>query len=141
MAQHAMRPNELTDADFEAALERGRRETERDGARTVRYDIGTDAIAITVNNGVAVTIPRALMPGLERATPEQLKNVELSPSRTGIRFRELDEDYTISALLRRVLGLNEQQRAAGSVTSEAKRTAAAANGAQGGRPRKTASAG
>jgi hypothetical protein len=55
---------------------------------------------------------------------------------TSISFLRLDADYSVPGLIRHVLGLNEQQRAAGSVTSAAKRAAAALNGRRGGRPRK-----
>jgi hypothetical protein len=52
---------------------------------------------------------------------------------TSLRFEALDADYAVQGLLRKVMGLNEQQRAAGAATSEAKRAAAVANGKRGGR--------
>lgn len=135
MARTVARPNP-NDAELDAALERGREEIAQHGARAVRYDADTDEVAITVKSGATVAIPRALIPGLEKARPQQLADVHLSPSRTTIMFDELDEDYAVRGLIRRVLGLNEQQRTAGAVTSPAKRAAAAKNGARGGRPRK-----
>ena len=125
-----------TDAELEAALARGREEAGRDGVRHVRYDAASDRIEISINDDATVTIARKAIPGLENATPKQLADIRLTPLRTSISFEQLDVDYAVQGLLRKVLGLNAQQRAAGSVTSPAKRLAAAANGAHGGRPRK-----
>jgi hypothetical protein len=125
-----------TDAELEAALARGHEEAARYGARSVRYDAASDRIEIGINENATVTIARSAIPGLEHATPKQLAHVRLTPLRTSITFEQLDVDHAVRGLVRKVLGLNEQQRAAGSVTSAAKRSAAAANGARGGRPRK-----
>jgi hypothetical protein len=127
---------ESTDAEMMAAAERGRVEMSRDGARSVQYDEAHDAVHIALNNGVTLSIPRAQIPGLENATRRELEQVELSPMTTTISFLRLDADYSVQGLIRHALGLNEQQRAAGSVTSPAKRAAAALNGRSGGRPRK-----
>ena len=132
----ARQHRESTDAEMTAAGIRGRVEMKRDGARSVRYDKGRDEIQITLNNGVTMSIPRAQIPGLENATGEDLEHVELSPMTTSISFERLDADYSVQGLIRQVLGLNEQQRVAGSVTSPAKRAAATLNGRRGGRPRK-----
>jgi hypothetical protein len=56
---------------------------------------------------------------------------------TSLMFDTLDADYAVQGLLRRVMGLNEQQRAAGAVTSPAKRVAAATIGKRGGRRKVT----
>jgi hypothetical protein len=119
-----------------AAAERGRLEMSRDGAKSVPYDQAHDAVEIGLNNGVMMSIPRAQIPGLEKATRRELEHVELSPMTTTISFLRLDADYSVQGLIRHALGLNEQQRAAGSATSPAKRAAAALNGRRGGRPRK-----
>jgi hypothetical protein len=119
-----------------AAAARGRMEMKRDGARSVRYDESRDELEVTLNSGVTVSIPRVKIPGLEKATREDLEQVELSPMTTSISFERLDADYSVQGLIREVLGLNEQQRVAGSVTSPAKRAAAAMNGRRGGRPPK-----
>jgi hypothetical protein len=111
-------------------------EMKRDGARSVRYDESDDELEVTLNNGVTVSIPRAKIPGLEKATREDLEQVDLSPMTTSISFERLDADYSVQGLIRQVLGLNEQQRVAGSVKSPAKRAAAAKNGQRGGRPLK-----
>jgi hypothetical protein len=108
----------------------------RGGACSVQYDEAHDAVQIALNSGVTMSIPRAQIPGLEKATRRELEQVELSPMTTSISFLRLDADYSVQGLIRQALGFNEQQRAAGSVTSPAKRAAAALNGRRGGRPRK-----
>jgi hypothetical protein len=127
-----------TDAELAAAAARGRVEKARHGARTVKYNRLADEIEIALNTGVVVRIPREIIPGLENANPKDLARVRLSPLRTSLRFDTLDADYAVHGLLRKVMGLNEQQRAAGTVTSAAKRAAAAANGKRGGRRKVTA---
>ncbi len=126
---------ESTDAEMNAAAARGRLEMQRDGARSVRYDESRDELQIALNTGVTMNIPRTRIPGLEKATRRELEQVELSPMTTTISFLRLDADYSVQGLIRQVLGLNEQQRAAGSVASPAKRAAAIQNGRRGGRPR------
>jgi hypothetical protein len=128
-----------TDAELAAAAARGRAEMARDGARNVKYNSRADEIEIALNTGVIVRIPREIIPGLENASPKDLARVRLSPLTTSLMFDTLDVDYAVQGLLRKILGLNEQQRAAGAVTSAAKRIAAAANGKRGGR-RKVVSA-
>ena len=131
------RHRQSTDAEMTAAAARGRMEMKRDGARSVRYNESRDVLEVALNSGVTVSIPRVKIPGLEKATREDLEQVDLSPMTTSISFERLDADYSVQGLIRQVLGLNEQQRVAGSVTSPAKRAAAAMNGRRGGRPPKT----
>lgn len=127
-----------TDAELNAAAAEGRVESARDGARAVKYIPRADELKISLHTGVVVRIPRRLIPGLESASPKELAQVRLSPLTTSLTFETLDADYAVQGLLRKVMGFNAQQKAAGSVTSEAKRAAAVANGKRGGR-RKTAS--
>lgn len=133
MAPVKRRFRRSTDAELAAAAARGRVEKALDGARTVKYNPRADEIEIALNTGVVVRIPREIIPGLENASQKDLARVRLSPLTTSLRFDNLDADYALHGLLRKVMGLNEQQRAAGAVTSEAKRAAAAANGKRGGR--------
>ena len=116
-----------------------RKKKRRDGARLVRYDRDQDELLIVLNSGNnKASIQRAQIPGLEEATPEQLADVVLSPMTTSITFPQLDADYAVQGLIRRVFGLNEQQRTAGAATSAAKKVASAENGKRGGRPTKIA---
>ena len=81
--------------------------------------------------------------GLEGATAAQLSDVELTPSGLGLHFEKLGADLWIPALLEGVFGSRQWMAArlgaqGGKSRSAPKRTAARANGALGGRPRKSA---
>jgi hypothetical protein len=90
-----------TDVQLAAASARGRVETERDGARSAVYDADRDEIQIVLKSGVSMSIPRKHIPGLENATTDQLRDVELSPMTTSISFPKLDADYSIRGLIRK----------------------------------------
>ncbi len=69
--------------------------------------------------------------------------MELTPSGLGLHFEKLDADLWIPSLLEGVFGSRKWMAArlgaqGGKARSLAKRTAARANGALGGRPRKSA---
>jgi hypothetical protein len=134
LKQKVKPPRASTDLELSAAFARGRVEMKRDGARSAVYNPKRDEVQIVLNSGVSMSIPRKQIPGLENAAVELLREVELSPMTTSISFPKLNADYSVHGLIRTVLGLNNQQRIAGSVTSPAKRAAAARNGLRGGRP-------
>jgi len=78
--------------------------------------------------------------GLEHATPAGLSTIEITPSGLGIHFPKLDADLYLPALLEGFLGSQKWMAArlgaaGGKSKSAAKRSAARANGALGGRPR------
>ena len=81
------------------------------------------------------------MQGLERATPSQLEEIEISPSGFGIYFPHLDADLYIPGLLEGFLGSRKWMAArlgqiGGQSKSKAKRTASRENGRLGGRPKR-----
>ncbi|MCF5706266.1 DUF2442 domain-containing protein [Pseudomonas syringae] len=93
-----------------------------------------------LNSGVELAIPPRLVEGMSEARPDQLDQIEVSPSGLGLHFPKLDADLYVPALLEGVLGsrswMARQLGAMGSsVMSEAKAKAARANGKKGGRPR------
>jgi hypothetical protein len=78
---------------------------------------------------------------LHRATPKQLRRIEITPSGLGIHFPDADADIYLPALLEGMLGSRRWMaarlgRTGGRSRSEAKAAAARANGELGGRPRK-----
>ena len=82
--------------------------------------------------------------GLEDATPSQLAEIEITPSGFGLYFPKLDEGIDVPNLLEGTTGSRNWMAArlgaqGGKSRSAPKRTAARANGALGGRPRKSAS--
>ena len=129
---------ELTDAQIEAANERGRivRETQPH-AEAVRYDARTRRVVVDLTNGATFAFPVALVEGLHDATPADIAEVEIIGRGFGLLWEALDLDYTVPGLVNGVFGTAKWMASqAGRATSPAKAAAARANGAKGGRPRK-----
>lgn len=129
---------ELTDAQIEAANERGRiaQQTEP-RATSARYDARAERIVVELTSGATFAFPPALVQGLCDATPDQLADIEVTPIGYGLHWPQLDEDYSVPGLMNGVFGTAKWMAArAGRATSPAKAAAARANGAKGGRPRK-----
>jgi hypothetical protein len=130
---------ELTDAQIAAANERGRivRETQPHAA-AARYDAKSDRVIVDLTNGATFAFPPRLVQGLNQATAEQLGEVEIIGAGYGLHWEALDLDYSVPGLVNGVFGTAKWMAArAGRTVSPAKAAAARANGAKGGRPRKT----
>jgi hypothetical protein len=130
---------ELTDAQIDAAAERGRiaRRTEPRAA-SARYDRRLGRVIVELTNGCTFTFPPRLAQGLESATADQLAAVEVLGVGYGLHWEALDVDLSIPGLLAGLFGTKAYMaRQAGRATSPAKAVAARANGAKGGRPRKS----
>lgn len=54
-------------------------------------------IVISMDSGVEVRFPVSQNPGLDPGTPQELRNVEISPF--GLRWPDLDEDLSFRGLL------------------------------------------
>ncbi len=133
---------ELTDAQIDAALERGREaRLQEPRANAARYDRWTSRIIVELTNGCTFAFPPKLAEGLASATEEQLAQVELLGAGTGLHWEALDADLYVPALLAGLFGTKAfLARQAGLSRSPAKAAAARSNGAKGGRPRKAARA-
>jgi len=130
---------EQSDITFLAAEERGRiaAQTEPRAARA-RYDRRRGRIVVALTNGCSFTFPPRLAQGLENASDEQLAAFEILGAGYGLHWESLDVDLSIPGLLAGLFGTQSYMaRRAGQARSEAKAAAARANGAKGGRPRKT----
>lgn len=131
---------ELTETEIDAALERGRvAQRHEPRAATARYDRRSDRVIVELTNGCAFAFPPKLAQGLERATEEQLSQVEILGAGSGLHWEALDADLSIAGLLAGLFGTRAYlAQQAGRVTSSAKAAAARTNGAKGGRPRRSA---
>ncbi|MEZ5838137.1 MAG: DUF2442 domain-containing protein [Geminicoccaceae bacterium] len=130
---------ELTDAEFAAAVERGRiaQQTEPRAA-SVRYNRKNGRIIVELTNGCTFAFPPHLAQGLETATDDELNTVEILGAGYGLHWEFLDVDLSVPGLMAGLFGTKAYMaRKAGQATSPAKAAAARANGAKGGRPRKT----
>ena len=133
---------ELTDAQFDAALERGRAaRVSEPRAASARYDRAAGRIVVELTNGCVFAFPPRLAQGLESATDDQLAQVEILGSGYGLHWEELDADLSVPGLLAGLFGTKSYMaRLAGQASSPAKAAAARRNGTKGGRPRKSANA-
>ena len=132
---------DITDAEIDKARRLGvalARSEPR--AASARYDPSTGRIAVELTNGSAFAFPARLGQGLEAATEDQLAQVVIRGAGYGLHWETLDVDLSIPGLAAGIFGTRAHMaRIAGRGTSPAKSAAARANGAKGGRPRKTAS--
>ena len=131
---------DLTDAEIEAALERGRiaQQTEPRAA-SARYDRKSGRIIVELTSGCTFAFPPRMAQGLETATDDELATVEILGAGYGLHWEALDADLSVPSLLAGLFGTKAYMaRRAGQATSPAKAAAARANGAKGGRPRKQA---
>lgn len=131
---------ELTDADIDAALHRGARaQAQEPRAVAARYDRSTGRVVVDLDNGCIFAFPPALAQGLDTASESQLEVVEILGRGYGLHWEALDVDLSLPGLMAGLFGTQAwMARRGGRVTSSAKAAASRANGAKGGRPKKTA---
>jgi hypothetical protein len=99
-------------------------------AVSARYDRRGGRVMITLNTGAVVGFPLGVLPGLEHATAEDLRRIEVEAGGYGLHVAALDADISVPSLLEDQLG-SPAMRIARSRTA-----ASRANGRLGGRPRK-----
>ena len=130
----------MTDADIDAASERGRIAVANEPrARVAYYDTDSQLIVVELINGASFSFPAALVKELTDATATQLAEVSILGVGFGLHWESLDLDLTVSGLLADLFATQSHlARKAGQATSPAKAAAARANGARGGRPRRSA---
>ncbi len=131
-----------TDAEIDAALARGKKFVETNPhAVSVEYAEDLHLLIVHLSNGLRLALPVENLQGLEKATPEQLRRPELHGLGFGFGFPDLDADFYVPALIEGVYGnrrwMAQLGRKGGAAKTEAKQKASRANGAKGGRPRKT----
>jgi hypothetical protein len=112
-------------------------------AHVARYDPKTGEVHVELTNGCRFAFPARLAEGLEKASDEDLADVEILGLGLGLHWERLDVDLSVPGLLAGLFGTKaymDRQRAAraGAATSAAKAAAARRNGAKGGRPHGTA---
>ena len=75
----------LTDAQIDAALARGQEARQREPrAAAARYDRQTGRVIVELTNGCTFAFPPRLAQGLEEASDDQLAQVEVLGSGTGL---------------------------------------------------------
>lgn len=103
-------------------------------AVAARYDRRLSRLLITLNNGAVVGFSLSVLPGLEAASPDDLRRIDVENGGYGLHVPSLDADISVPHLLQDQLGSTLMTRAA--VRARASRQ----NGKLGGRPRKSTAA-
>ena len=113
-------------------------------ARTVEHIPALNLLIVGLSNHRRLVLPIEDLQGLGNATHKQIQNYELLGRGTGIGFPDLDVDLYVPALIEGVYGnrrwMAQLGKKGGKAKTEAKRKAAKANGAKGGRPTRAAAA-
>jgi hypothetical protein len=110
--------------------------------RHARYDVRRDAIIAELSTGSILAVPRWIIPGFAGARQAALADLEITPGNEGLRSNSADDGVLLEQLV--VLAAGERTvgaigaRINASKKSAARATASRANGAKGGRPRKSA---
>ena len=108
-------------------------------AARATYRARDAALRIELTNGAVITLPVKLVPDLKRATPRDVRSVEVLGRGGGLHWESLDLDLSVPALVSSVFGgpewMAELGRVGGRRSSAAKAAAARRNGRKGGRPR------
>lgn len=73
-------------------------------AESAYYHQSSDRIVINLKSGATYSFPAALAQGLAGASPEDLAEVEVTPSGDGLHWEKLDADFSVPALLAGVFG-------------------------------------
>jgi hypothetical protein len=133
--------DEQLDREIEDARRQSRILDQREPrAVSARYNQRTRRIEVELADGCLFAFPVESAEGLQGASANQLRQIEIVGDGYALRWEELDADYTIAGLLAGRLGsrawMREHARRAGSAKSAAKARAARVNGRKGGRPRR-----
>lgn len=134
---------EVTEGEFEQAEERMQALRRAGHVVAAHYDRSSALVVATLDTGVAVSFPPAMVEGLAGMASDDLAEIEISPAGLGLHWPKLDADVYMPALLLGVFGskswmARQLGTAGGHARSAAKAAASRENGRKGGRPRKTA---
>ncbi len=96
---------QLTDAQIDAAAERGRIARRNEPrAASARYDRRLGRMIVELTNGCTFKFPPHLAQGLESATADQLAAVEVLGAGYGLHWEALDVDLSIPGSLAGLFG-------------------------------------
>jgi uncharacterized protein DUF2442 len=136
---------ELTREEFDAATARGEARMRGPRADGAHYDAGRDRVVVRLTTGVEFSFPPRDVQGLEHASADDLRAIEVESFGLGLHFPRLDADLYVPALLEGIFGSESWMAArlgaaGGRTRSSAKAAAARENGKRGGRPSKAIAA-
>ena len=96
--------DELSAEKFEAAKARGKVRMRGSRAESAHYDAGRNRVIVKLTTGVEIAFAPRAVEGLQDASPDDLKSIEVEAFGLGIHFPTLDVDLYVPALLKGVLG-------------------------------------
>ena len=128
-----------THDEYEVAAQAGARERSEYGATGVYYDSLARKVVISLPGDLQLSFPPYAVQGLDKASEDDLRSLELVDDGCGLRIDRLDVDVSIPGLLRGLNGSPKWMaahlgRAGGTASSPRKAEAARENGRRGGRP-------
>lgn len=131
-----------SDAEFRAAMDRGREMMEREPrAVSASYDRETGRMTVELANDCTFIFPAHLAEELQGADDESLSDVKMDGAGFNLHWPAIDADLNVPALVAGVFGsrawmAKERARMAGRSTTPIKAATSRVKGAKGSRPRK-----
>ena len=95
---------ELSEEEFAAAKARGEARMRGPRAESAHYDAGRNRVIVRLTTGVELGFAPRDVEGLQHASADDLKAIEVQGFGLGIHFPRLDADLYVPALLEGVLG-------------------------------------
>ena len=126
---------ELTPEGFAAAKAQGEARMQGPRAVSAHYNAGRNRVIVRLTTGVELGFAPRDVEGLQHASADDLKAIEVEAFGLGIHFPKLDADLYVPALLEGVLGSKRWMAARLGATEAA---ASRENGKQDDRPRRIA---
>lgn len=112
-------------------------------AKSARYSPTRRQVIVELTNGCSFIFPVDKTQGLAGASNKDLAAIKILGNGVGLHWEKLDADLSIASLVVGIFGshawMREIARRGGTASTPAKAAAARANGAKGGRPKKSAS--
>lgn len=106
----------------------------------VYYDQGSYRVVVILSNDTDFRFSPSSVQELAGASPDEIAQVEVSPSGRTLRWKKLDADLSLPGLMMGIFGtkmwMAHLGREGGQATSPVKAAAARLNGLKGGRPKK-----
>lgn len=134
----------ITDEELEAVSRAtARRDRTEPRIESASFDKENGLLSLQMRNGAMIQTPIRDLTDLAVASEQELGDMKLTGNGYAIHWPSLDVQMTTVALLNLIFGIRsvtENARRAGSARTPAKAAASRANGAKGGRPRKSAAA-
>jgi len=96
--------DELTTETFEAAKARGRARLRGPHAESAHYDAGRNRVVVRLTTGIEIAFAPRDVEGLQHASAEDLRSIEVEALGLGVHFPTLDADLYVPALLKGILG-------------------------------------